>query len=71
MTADPRTEERHKAASEPCRCVTCGSCNGTGHIRYSNNQFDLDDTEPCDDCSGGISETCDRCQLLREMDFDA
>lgn len=63
--------EMEKVSAEPCRCVICDSCNGKGYLRYSNNQFDDDDTEPCDDCSCGISQVCDRCQLLEEMDQGA
>jgi hypothetical protein len=67
-----------KVRSEPCRCVRCGDCGGTGSIwvdhrgRYlgSHRSDDLDEMEPCDQCSGGIVEVCDRCQLLDEMEHD-
>ena len=53
-----------------CRCVRCGTCNGSGSIwfdyrgKYLGNQRsdDLDELEICDDCGGsGISEECDEC----------
>jgi DnaJ-class molecular chaperone len=56
--------------SEPCRCVTCGECDGRGTFRAEVNLSDFD-LEPCDGCGGsGIVETCDRCQLLDEMEFE-
>lgn len=70
---------RDKVAAEPCRCVTCGDCGGSGNVWFSfggeylgNRRCDdLDSMEPCEDCGGsGIVETCDRCQLLMEMDYD-
>jgi hypothetical protein len=76
MTA---TEARAKVAVEPCACVRCGACGGSGTIwldfrgRYLGNSRcdDLDEMEPCDECSGGIVEVCERCQLLEEMDNEA
>lgn len=53
-----------------CRCVSCGSCNGSGHIlvdmrgRYlgAHRTDDLDEMELCPDCEGsGISEECAAC----------
>lgn len=64
------SEARDKVAAEPCLCILCANCNGTGSIRYSTNQFDEDETEPCDDCHGGITDVCDRCQLLEEMEHE-
>jgi hypothetical protein len=55
---------------EKCECVTCGECNGKGYIVYSGSRFAFDDdTEPCD-CSGGISQVCERCCELRDLDED-
>jgi RecJ-like exonuclease len=64
--------------SKPCTCVSCGDCNGTGNVwrnydalgRYVEGGIDdSSDLETCDTCRGsGIVETCDRCQLLQEMD---
>lgn len=73
------TEQMKTVAAEPCRCVPCGDCGGTGNVwfdfrgRYLGNHRsdDLDDLEPCDSCGGsGITETCDRCQLLNDMDHE-
>ncbi len=66
-----------KIAQEPCACVRCGDCGGTGSIwldfagRYLGNHRsdDLDDAEPCDNCGGsGIVEVCDRCQMQDELE---
>lgn len=77
------TEElspRKKVEAEPCRCVNCGECRGSGSVwfafggkEYLGNSRcdDLDELETCEGCGGsGIVETCDRCQLLEEMDYD-
>lgn len=59
-----------KVATEPCRCVRCGECNGNGNVRaeLSIGDFDL---EACEGCGGsGITEVCDRCQLLTDMEHD-
>jgi len=68
MPIKTKSEARKKVEAEPCHCSRCVNCGGAGSIRYSNKQFDEDDTEPCEDCNGGISEVCDRCRLLEEMD---
>lgn len=73
------TEEIKRVEAEPCRCVPCADCEGSGSYwvdswgRYTgqHRSDDLDEMEPCDTCGGsGISETCDRCQLLTEMDYE-
>ncbi len=73
--------ETAKIEQEPCRCVPCGACDGSGRVWYSfpgadrggrylgNSRCDdLDEMELCDECHGGIVEVCDRCQLLEEYD---
>ena len=60
-------ETRDKVAAEPCRCVRCVMCSGTGKIRVDN--WSGYDTEPCDDCDNGISEACDRCRYLSDLDY--
>lgn len=73
------TDEMKRVAAEPCRCVTCWDCKGSGSYwvdwrgHYVGNRGDdLDEMEYCDSCGGsGITETCDRCQLLDEMDNQA
>lgn len=61
-----------KVSKEPCRCVRCKDCSGTGKVRFDGvyclEDYDL---ELCDTCVGsGISEICFRCILL-EMDHEA
>lgn len=61
--------DRQKVEQEPCRCVTCGQCHGNGYVP-SEWQVSGFDTEPCEDCNGGIVHVCDRCQVLEDMDSD-
>ena len=60
----------------PCKCVHCDYCNGTGNIRVGYDPMgrmcpafgdDLDDLESCDQCNGGITETCERCMEMEEL----
>ena len=52
---------------EPCRCVICGDCNGSGQVRVRTGGFPEWELETCGTCYGyGTVETCDRCQLLEE-----
>jgi RecJ-like exonuclease len=69
--------DKDRVAAEPCHCVQCEECNGNGHVwfdfrgKYLGNHRsdDMDELEQCETCgSRGIIETCDRCQLLEEMD---
>jgi hypothetical protein len=46
--------------AEPCHCILCPCCGGTGTV------YSLDQSEPCEECSHGILETCESCQLLQE-----
>ncbi len=56
-----------KLEAEPCRCVTCPDCRGSG--RWGG---DVVDWEVCETCGGlGVVEVCDRCQLLEDMDHEA
>jgi len=70
------SDEMERVEAEPCRCVWCSCCNGTGNIRVSYDAIgrmhesfgdDLDELELCDQCHGGVVEVCDRCQLLEEI----
>ena len=62
------TEAMKKVSAEPCHCVRCDWCGGTGMERCGDY---LGSRETCDECGGlGIVETCDRCQLLQEMDWE-
>lgn len=59
--------ERAKVLAEPCHCTRCSMCRGSGRV-YKGF---WDDAEPCEDCGGlGVTDSCDRCQLLAEMDHD-
>lgn len=64
-----------KLEAEPCHCVSCSWCGGSGTIYIDmaghvvrSTVDDTDSPESCDECSGGIVETCDRCEAL--IDFD-
>ena len=65
-----------KLESEECTCVICDMCDGRGEVYYSVDGIyrgpyhwsDMDDSETCDYCLGGISEPCDRCILLEEYE---
>ena len=63
---------------KPCLCVYCAECRGTGNIAVNydglgriesigafDDSFDL---EPCDSCHGGISDVCDRCLEVEELE---
>lgn len=60
--------DRHKVQAEPCRCVRCVMCSGTGTIDYDTRLGT--NTESCEDCDNGIAEACGRCQLLADMDME-
>jgi len=48
---------------EPCRCVRCHACGGTGTIIIFATELD-----ECATCSGtGAEFTCDRCDFLEEL----
>lgn len=59
---------RESVAAEPCKCVRCSMCSGTGRIRVDD--WSGYDTEPCEDCNNGIVETCGRCEYLAELDME-
>ncbi len=72
-------EDFATVSAEPCHCVRCGEYNGTGNIwrdiggKYlgDGRSDDLDQMESCENCGGsGITQTCDRCQLLSDMDHE-
>ncbi len=65
-----KTETRAKLNAEPCHCERCDWCHGSGRFPDRESWSGLE-TEPCEECGGsGITETCDRCQLLIEMDYE-
>jgi DnaJ-class molecular chaperone len=69
-TAELIRSQIKQVSQEPCACVICPDCKGSGNIRVEDPMnMPFDDLEPCDYCHGGISETCDRCQLLNDLDY--
>lgn len=59
---------RESVNAEPCQCVRCVMCSGTGRVRCGDY---MGDTEPCEDCENGIAEVCGRCELLADLDREA
>jgi hypothetical protein len=57
--------DRATVESEPCRCVKCVMCSGTGRINVDH--WSGFDTEPCEDCNNGIAEVCGRCEYLFDI----
>lgn len=56
--------------AEPCHCIRCGECFGTGRVRDLEDWSDLG-YETCEECGGsGIVETCARCKLIADMEYD-
>lgn len=72
------TEEMKQVSDEPCTCVPCSECGGSGSVwfdfaeRYLGNRRcdDLDNLEPCESCHSGIVEVCSRCELLEDLEHD-
>lgn len=63
-------DARSNVAAEPCRCVRCDWCHGSGWV-LDRESWSGCETETCEECGGsGIVETCDRCQLLTEMGYE-
>ena len=60
-----------KVSKEPCGCVRCSLCGGTGRLRWSRPLcVESWKEEPCEDCNGGITQICGRCQLLTDLDHE-
>ncbi len=77
MADKPEWEKQLEA--QPCECVRCPDCKGTGNVWFSfggkrylgaHRSDDLDEMETCENCSNGILETCDRCAQLEEYEFE-
>jgi DnaJ-class molecular chaperone len=55
---------------EPCRCVYCGVCGGSGQIKVEDRSqpegWDLDTCYACD--GSGLEDVCERCLFLEEID---
>lgn len=57
--------------ARPCGCVRCGGCGGSGRMTVPALGYPEDDLESCDECRGiGLSEVCDRCNDLEELEHD-
>ena len=56
--------------AQPCDCITCGTCHGTGRMRDQYSEPWVDEYQSCYDCDGGVTDTCDRCRLLIEIEHD-
>lgn len=75
MTEKPEWVKQLEA--QPCECVPCPSCSGKGNVYWLLGKYvgpdhpcdDLAELEPCEVCSNGILETCDRCAELESYDF--
>ena len=62
----------------PCLCVSCAECRGTGNMAVNYDALgrfesygafdDSFDLESCDWCSGGITEMCERCMEMEELE---
>ena len=58
--------ERDRVNAEPCECVSCSFCGGSGRDRCGDY---MGSSEPCEECGGsGITEACDRCRYLEDLD---
>lgn len=64
-----------KLESEPCECVSCGDCGGSGTMWLDMAGHvvtcmvdDTDSPESCDMCSNGTVEECERCAALNDYD---
>ena len=64
--------DKLRLEQEPCVCVRCPACHGKGTQRIDDwSQPEGYDLETCAECQGaGITETCDRCHWLEDMDHE-
>lgn len=56
---------RATVQQEPCACVKCVMCGGTG--RYRSDDV-WDEYGTCEECNNGIVEVCGRCEYLADLD---
>lgn len=62
-------EARAAIQARPCRCVSCGTCNGNGRMWRDTGAWPEGESVTCIDCDGsGLTEVCDRCEDLAEFD---
>ncbi len=62
-----------KLEAQPCECVMCKDCRGTGRTPFSfggerlyGGTMGLYDLEYCEFCVGNVAEQCDRCAQLND-----
>lgn len=56
-------------AKQPCKCINCASCRGSGMTSYRTGSYPEWDLDSCLSCDGrGLIEECDRCRELEELD---
>ena len=66
------TDAQKRVAAEPCHCVRCDYCRGSGMFMVDTGSYPEENLESCEECGGsGLVQVCDRCQLLEEMDHEA
>ena len=63
-------EELGRLYSLPCKCIFCTECGGDGEVWTSFDEGFCVDLEPCDYCNAGVSEMCDRCREIDELESD-
>ena len=64
-------DQRAALLREPCTCVSCGDCRGTGTWEVPSLGYPEYELESCDTCGGsGILDVCERCQMLDELEHD-
>lgn len=64
-----KSEYRKQLESQPCKCVSCGACGGSGQVEYDTGSYPEWDLESCYECDGsGTTECCQRCEDLAELD---
>jgi DnaJ-class molecular chaperone len=70
LSGSETENERAALNAQPCQCVSCGTCRGSGHVWLpTRDVWPEDEISRCDDCDGsGITEQCDRCTALYELD---
>ena len=62
--------------SEPCECVVCPYCKGSGNVWWLLGKYygahhpcdDLAELESCENCDGGVTLMCSRCAELEYYD---
>ena len=71
MTVEGIRAQMAQVEKEVCHCIRCGECMGSGSIRVDCDGWPEWDLETCETCGGdGVAELCDRCILLRDLDYD-